>query len=109
MANDANGTAVSEDGGDSRNRIALPAILDLTRVAELKVELEEALSRASDAVVDASEVQKVTSPCLELLVAAKRSFAEAGGIDLRLQSPSPAFIDTARTLGLADLLELPGA
>lgn len=88
--------------------LVLPAVLDLTGIAELKVRLEAALTSAQGLVADASGVQRVTTPSLQLLAAAKRTFANAGGSGLRFKAPSAAFAQAIETLALGPLFELPG-
>jgi len=82
----------------------LPAILDLTEVVALRNTLQAALSRGEGLEIDASQVARVTSPCLQVLAAAVRGFAQAGGPSLRLTNPSPAFSETARVLDLDSVL-----
>ena len=74
--------------------LTLDPVLDLTKADSLKRQLLE-----GDGVLDAAAVQRITTPCLALLVA-----AVAGGA--RFVAASDALKDAARTLGLTDALGL---
>lgn len=88
--------------------LVLPALLDLTHAAGLKTTLEEAVRSGGDLAVDASAVQRVTTPCLQVLASAMRSYAQLGGGALHFREVSPEFADTVRTLGLATMFNIPG-
>jgi hypothetical protein len=76
--------------------LTLGASLDLTMAAALKADL--ALMPAGERLVDAGEVRRVTTPCLQMLLAARPRFTRA----------SDAFVETATILGLAEALGLNG-
>lgn len=86
--------------------IKLPPIADLIYAAELKPALVEAMDTHRSLTIDASEVQNVTSPCLQVLVAGVRSFSERDGLSLTIAGPSPAFLEAATTLAIRDALKL---
>ena len=86
--------------------LRLPPLADLTFAATLKNALEKALGAGTGFTLDASDVQQINSPCLQVLVSAVRCFAHAGGPGLTIASPSPQFIETASTLGLDRALGL---
>jgi len=92
-----------EGGSDS---VALSAVADLTQAGPLKTLLEQALASGTGVTVDASAVQRISSPCLQVLVAGVTTFAKAGGAALVIENPSEAFRETASVLGLMDALEL---
>lgn len=54
--------------------------------------------------IDASQIEKITTPSLQLLLACKRALAMTG-TELKIVNPSDAIRDAARQLGLASLLE----
>jgi len=56
--------------------------------------------------IDASQVQRVSSLCLQVLAAGVRAFVAAGGAALTIANPSSAFLDTVSVLGLKDALGL---
>jgi len=86
--------------------VSLPAVADLTAAGPLKATLEQALADGNGVIVDASAVQRVSSPCLQVLVAGALSFAKAGGTSLSIGDPSDAFCETVSLLGLNDVLGL---
>lgn len=72
----------------------LAPVLDLTAAADLKQALLEA---GSGATIDASAVQRITSPCLQILAAAVQGGA-------RMAPASAALVETAAVLGLLGVL-----
>jgi anti-anti-sigma regulatory factor len=92
-----------ERGGDS---VVLPAVADLTEAGPLKLCFEQALASGSGLTVDASAVQRISSPCLQVLIAGVIAFAKAGGTALVIENPSDEFRETVSVLGLMNALEL---
>jgi anti-anti-sigma regulatory factor len=89
-------------------QVRLPKIADLTYAADLKALIIEALDTGKGLEIDASEVHSITSPCLQILVAAATSFREMPGISLAFSKPSAAFSLAAKTLAIGDVLGLQG-
>ena len=79
--------------------IKLVPVLDLTAAEPLQRELLSAFADGGAVTLDASQVQRVSSPCLQVLVAAAR-------LNARVTDASPAFEETARTLDLMGALGL---
>ena len=82
--------------------LLLPSTLDLTAAENLRSILMDAANGDGRLVIDASVVHRVSSPCLELLVAAKQHF----GLGMSFSSTSQAFIETAVRLDLCKVLGL---
>lgn len=97
---------MEEAGTGASDRLSLPAVADLVEAGPLKARLEQALATGAVLTVDASAVQRISSPCLQVLVAGVVSFAKAGGPSLVIEEPSEAFSETVSTLGLMDALGL---
>ena len=87
-------------------QVTLPAVADLTYAGPLKEQLMQSFTAGTSVTIDASSVQRLSSPCLQVLVAGKQSFAKAGGASLVISKPSVAFRETVSVLGLMDALEL---
>jgi anti-anti-sigma regulatory factor len=85
----------------SSKQITLPSDLDLAAAAELKRALVDALALGQGLAIDASDVQRALSPCLQLLVAAVKGGAT-------ITTPSAAFAVTAKLLDLTAPLGLTG-
>lgn len=90
----------------TNEQVSLPAVADLTAAGPLKDRLVQCFAAGTSVSVDASAVQRLSSPCLQILVAGKQSFAKAGGAALVIANPSQAFRETVSVLGLLDALEL---
>jgi chemotaxis protein CheX len=97
---------MQEAGETVSDSVVLPAVADLTEAGPLKQNLEKALASGTGLTVDASAVQRISSPCLQVLVAGVAAFAKAGGAALSISNPSEAFRETASVLGLMNALEL---
>ena len=80
------------------SQIVLSPVLDLTAAPALKQELLEAFA-GGEVAIDAGQVQRIGSLCLQLLVA-----AVSGGASLT--NSSDALGETASLLGLASALKL---
>jgi anti-anti-sigma regulatory factor len=82
--------------------INLAPVLDLTAADSLKQELLTALAISGEVAIDAGQVQRVSSPCLQVLAAAAQRNA-------RVTNASAAFRETAEALDLAAVLGLGNA
>ena len=90
-----------------RPLVSLPPIANLTAAADIKQSLVDALDSGKGVEIDASAVQNITSPCWQVLVAAAKSFGEsATAMPFHVTKASPAFIEAATTLGIAQVLGL---
>ena len=82
--------------------IVLPAVADLPQAQGLKAQLE----RAGGAItVDASQVQRVSSPYLQVLLAGAAA-AMKNGAAMTITEPSAEFLETVSVLGLKTALGL---
>jgi len=78
--------------------LKLPAVLDLQAAAALR---EQLLSkRGLPLRIEAAEVQRLGAQCLQVLLAAQRSWA-AEGLPLHIDAPSEDFTGALKILGLA--------
>ena len=84
--------------------IDLACDLDLSVAGELKDQLLDAVHGDSDLVVDASSVERLTTPCVQILIAAARSLTEQGS-GLVLKSPSEPFVSAFSDLGLSAVMQ----
>jgi len=79
--------------------------LDLLAAEALKNDLLKLLHADGDLLVDGSEVERVSTPCIEVLVAAAAAFGE-GGRSFEISEPSPPLCESFEAVGLADRIEL---
>jgi anti-anti-sigma regulatory factor len=84
--------------------VALPAILDLAAADALCRDLRDAMD-LGDVEVDARAVERISTPCIQLLLAAARSAAERGAA-LRIVAPSAPLSTAIVELGLGGVLSL---
>jgi chemotaxis protein CheX len=82
----------------STDAFALPAILDITKAQELRGHMVDRLNGGA-VLVDASAVDRVSTPCIQVLLAAARS-AELAGTSFRIANASAALCTALADLGL---------
>ncbi|MBL4908100.1 MAG: STAS domain-containing protein [Sneathiella sp.] len=85
------------------SKFTLPTILSLSAAEELREKFLERLVVGSDLKVDASEVNAITTPCLQVIISAGNSFEESG-FRLSIENPSHPVIDAFNDLGFSDLI-----
>lgn len=83
---------------------ALPNILSLGTAEELREKFLQNLVMGSDIQVNAQNVDAITTPCLQVIIAAGNSFEEAG-CQLSIENPSDVFVTAFNDLGFGDLIE----
>ncbi|WP_158744810.1 STAS domain-containing protein [Acidisphaera sp. L21] len=80
---------------------ALPPVLDLTAAGPLAADLLG--RRGAPLMIDGSGVQRLGAQCLQVLMAAKATWA-ADGNYFSVEAPSDALTETLAALGAADLV-----
>jgi anti-anti-sigma regulatory factor len=98
-ANHQGPLAVVLPGADSRDAFnKLPEVLDLTRAQNLR-ETMVALLNGGPIALDASAVERMSTPCAQVLLAAGRA-ADLGGSSLQIIDASDVFRTALADLGL---------
>ena len=87
-----------------RTKVALPPSLDIAAAADLKRALLEALAAEGNIDVDASAVQRIATPCLQILAAAANSIEPQSDRRFRLYSVPDPLCEAIERLGLAPAL-----
>ena len=85
-----------DDAGPRDDTIVLPERMDLATAGRLRAAI---LAAAGDVVLDAAGVDIMTSPGIQVLMAARNRQRERGR-SLRLAAPSAGFSACAATLGV---------
>ncbi len=80
----------------------LPSILSLGAAEELRENLVQRLVVGEDLIIDASNVDAITTPCLQVIISAGNTI-EADGNNLAIQNPSHAFENAFNDLGLSHI------
>ena len=86
--------------------LVLPVALDLNAAAQLKQELQEARAAGEAISIDAGNVQRLCSLCLQLLLAAKAD--PSNSATMSIDACSQVFRDMATELGFAAALGISG-
>lgn len=84
---------------EASNPVQLASTLDLLAAGPLCEQLRERLNSDASFELDASEVERVSTACLQLLVAASLAARTRGGA-VRFSKPSPALSQALADLGL---------
>jgi len=79
--------------------------LDLLAAEALRNDLLALLNNDGDLVINGVEVERVATPCIEVLVAAAAAFEDSGR-SFKIAEPSPSLCDSFEAVGLADRIEL---
>ncbi len=82
--------------------IRLPAQLDLASLTALKEELTSAATSANSLIVDGSNVERVGTPAIQLILAAAKAFSGEGR-QFTLEAPSQPLSAAFDDLGLAEV------
>ncbi len=88
--------------------LSLPASLDLTGADALRTQLQDCLASHDTVLIDGSAVERVSTACLQVLVAA-RTEAGGQGQSFTLTAMSTALGSAVRDLGLLAALGVQGA
>ena len=84
---------------DAEVRVALAPVLDLGASAPFKDALIEAMEHGKKVTLDASDVQRMSTACVQVFVAAGKTLEEAG-LERALYKPTEAVVDAFNELGL---------
>ena len=85
--------------GDAASRIALPPVLDAAAASILLAQLRAATDPPSRLVLDASHVDEIGTPAIQVIEAAARHL-ERAGFALGFALPSDAFCAAYADLGM---------
>ncbi len=91
--------AKAEDG----TQLKLAAAMDIRAADPLLQTVQEALAGGGKIVIEASAVDRLSTPCVQVLIAALQHM-EQNGIPFVLKSPSDAFVSAFDDLGLFSYL-----
>ena len=87
-----------------KSRLKLGCILDIRAAEPLKGVLQKARDKGHPLIIEAGSVERLTTPCIQVLLAAAEALKEAG-ISFTLSKPSEAFVDSFNELGLFPALK----
>lgn len=85
---------------------ALPPSLELAAAEPLCRKLQDKIHAGRPILLVGSAVERISTPCLQILVAASKS-ARARGVSFALRAPSKALLDALVDLGLQQALTSP--
>ncbi len=82
----------------------LGATLDLRSAPPLKDALQRALGKKRSLIIEASSVERLSTACVQMLIAAGVAFKESN-LGFTLQNPSATLAESFNDLGLGPVLE----
>lgn len=88
---------------DKGRRLTLAPILDILVAEPLREMLRESVVLGGRLEIDAGMVERVTTPCVQVLVAGTAALS-AKGIDVAIRRPSEPFMTALYDLGLRDVV-----
>ncbi len=96
---------MSEDQKENGNKPAmvLPKVLDISSAGMLKNSLLSVIVDGATVELDAEQVQRVTTPCLQVLASAAKH-SEVHGGELRIINVPDEFRSAVQILGLGEIL-----
>ncbi len=94
---------IQEDGGVAT--VVLPAAVDLSLATEFKEAMVEAAAGRQKIVIEASEVQKIYTPAIQILLSVRNAMEAENG-ELEIKDPSEAVVSAFEDVGLADAFGL---
>lgn len=92
---------MSDDPLTSQLTYGLPRELDLMAADDLKEKMLDLLHQEGDLILDAKDVDRISTPCIEVIFSAGVAFGDAGRGFL-IDNPSAYFSDALTALGLDD-------
>lgn len=95
---------MSDGSETSENRYILPRELDLLAAEDLKEKMLDYLHQDSSLVLEAGEVERVSTPCISVIYSAGVAFHEAGR-KFQIENPSSYLNDGLTALGLDDYFQ----
>lgn len=95
------GFAIKQKDGDVV--VSLHSILDMAAAEGLLTCLRESVSKNKNVILDASNIERVSTPCMQIILATAKK-VETNGHIFGLLNPSVALERGMRELGMMDYL-----
>ncbi|WP_135078275.1 STAS domain-containing protein [Terasakiella sp. SH-1] len=89
---------------DGTSELSLIPILDMAVAEELLLSLRECTSMSKNIVLNIEPVERISTPCVQVMLAAAREVEASGGRFL-LKNSSSGFERGMKDLGLSEYLE----
>lgn len=84
-------------------RLKLPPVLDLLAATGLREAIRETVVLGGRLELDAAEVERMSTPCIQVLAAGGQALVQAGQ-ELVVEHPSEIFMNSFYDLGLVSVL-----
>jgi len=85
--------------------LRLLPILDMAAAAGLLTSLQSCAAEHSNITLDSEEVERVSTPCVQVILAASFKIIKAGG-SFSIMNMSPGFERGMRDLGLSEYIDI---
>src|SRR5262245_49662249 len=90
------GLTMSESSNNGEEAVRLPAVLDLSAAEGLLASFLQTLTSGRRLRLDASEVETLTLPCIQVILAASRTYGQ-----VTVENPSLGFTSAFTDLALS--------
>lgn len=90
---------MSSNATQTGKTIPLPSVLNLGVAESLREQFVEHSTQQTNLIIDASEVETITTPCIQVLLAASHAMDETGG-RFSVTAASESFETAFQDLGL---------
>ena len=84
--------------------IELPSSLEIRDAGEFLATIKCGLESGDNLTINASEVDRITTPCIQIIMSAIKTLDAKGG-SCTIKSPSKPFLQAFEDLGAAELVE----
>ena len=87
-----------------KSHLKLSPVLDIRAAEPLKGAMQKAREKGYPLAIEAGSVERLTTPCIQVLIAAAAALKDAD-VSFALIAPSDPFIDAFNELGLFPVLK----
>lgn len=84
--------------------LTLPAVLDMRKARDLKRILEAAIDRGETPLIDASQVARISTGCVQIVVSFVSTMQQLGR-QVTIRHPSDAMVHCFSDLGVSETLD----
>ncbi len=93
----------SNDAAEDPSDLVLPEVMDLAHAEDLYDQLQEKLNTGDTIIADASNVKRISTPCVQLLFSAAKTLQNQDK-KFQIKHPSDIVQDAFSDLGLEEQL-----
>lgn len=81
----------------------LGAVMNIAHAEKMSLGVKKYMANSNKRIFDASEVERITTPCLQLLLSIAK-LSKEDGVEFQVKSPSDVFSKAVEDLGMSNEL-----